>query len=389
MVWPVLPFNSICKDFVGQNAMSETPNKLANLRVEIDRIDDEIAGLLGRRADIVAAVRDAKRLVDGQGLALRAAREADIIRRMARMTEGRFPLVPLFGMWRELLSAMTRMQSRLDPVLVDGEHVARIERMAVEHFGSPAEPLIEHSIDAALDLLRDGKRDVAILPAPDAADPWWQELLPVASRAPSPELSDDEPSDEQSSDDQAFVANASAEGLRVIGRLPFIVEADRPLPDCWVVAALPDERSSDDRAIIVLETCESLSTVDLLEELRRERMAPYYLGQVAVASADDRRLLHAIDVSGFVGDVTSRLQTMIDACQSDARAGQSHSSAGQSPDQSPDDSDESGGDAASVRSEQGRNFWRGKVTGVTSLGGYATQIVLPSGNVRRSGPAVR
>src|SRR5262249_28214418 len=85
---------------------------LAVLRLEIDAIDTAIHDLLIGRAEIVDRVAAVK----GRGGASRPAplfrggREASILRRLAARNRKPLPLDTVFGVWREIITGLTRIQ---------------------------------------------------------------------------------------------------------------------------------------------------------------------------------------------------------------------------------------------------------------------------------------
>ena len=71
--------------------MDTTAPPLDNLRAEIDKIDQQILDLLIERSAVVRLIGDVKGdRLDGRS-ALRPAREAQILRRLAERACGRFP----------------------------------------------------------------------------------------------------------------------------------------------------------------------------------------------------------------------------------------------------------------------------------------------------------
>jgi chorismate mutase len=84
---------------------------IAGLRAEIDALDDQLHDTLMRRAEVVARLAASR--AKGQGPALRPGREAVILRRLLARHSGPLPRGALVRLWRELLAAMTAMQSPL------------------------------------------------------------------------------------------------------------------------------------------------------------------------------------------------------------------------------------------------------------------------------------
>ena len=81
---------------------------LGDLRERIDRIDGELVRLLAERAEVAARIGERKR--EAGEAALDAARERELLERLAREERGAFPLSGLQAIFREILSASRAVQ---------------------------------------------------------------------------------------------------------------------------------------------------------------------------------------------------------------------------------------------------------------------------------------
>lgn len=81
---------------------------LGDLRAAIDRIDRELVRLLAERAEVAAGIGARKR--EAGEAAFDAARERDLLERLAREDRGAFPLAGLQAIFREILSASRAVQ---------------------------------------------------------------------------------------------------------------------------------------------------------------------------------------------------------------------------------------------------------------------------------------
>lgn len=87
---------------------------LAEVRREIDAIDDRLLALLDARFAAVARVRAAKQAVEGPGrAAFRPAREAEVLRRLTAQGGGHVPPEVILRLWRIIMGAATQMQDGL------------------------------------------------------------------------------------------------------------------------------------------------------------------------------------------------------------------------------------------------------------------------------------
>lgn len=209
--------------------MSEPSLSLAELRGEIDRIDDAIHDLIRRRASVVEEVR---RVKGKDNIFLRPGREAAILRRLMNRHDGGFPLPSLVRMWRELMSGFLNLQQDIQVVACG----TGAERLAHDHFGVVSTVSGEAEPRAALAAIARAPGTVAVL-AEDAggASPWWLLL----GRAPFAHL-------------------------RVIARLPFFAPPwVRALAaPAYVVADYDADASGHDATLFVLSTATPLDTAE-------------------------------------------------------------------------------------------------------------------------------
>ena len=188
--------------------------ELDQLRGELDRVDDALHDLLMARAEIVRKVAALR----AQGkVALRPGREAQIIRRLLGRNHGALPPANVVRVWREILACSLSMQTDFAVSVVGGGLAA----VAREHFGALTPVHLCPSPRAALELLRQKRVTVALLPIGDGDDTG---LLP--------DLMD---------------------GLYVVARLPFWRErpAQTPAEAAWVVSLSPPDASGLDLSLVL------------------------------------------------------------------------------------------------------------------------------------------
>lgn len=217
-----------------------TPEKaLADVRKEIDAIDDAMQDLLQKRTELVVEVAEAKARAasaagKGSFVAFRPGREAEVIRRLAERHKGALPLRVLIRLWREIMAAMTRIQGpfRVD-VFGPKEEALGYWDLARNYYGSTT-PMELHG--DARDVLRRVGHDrsaIGILPQPGAAadNDWWV----------------------------GFATGGIGE-MRIVARLPFVdVADDSDGAQALVLAHSNFESTGDDTSLISLSVAESLS----------------------------------------------------------------------------------------------------------------------------------
>jgi chorismate mutase len=117
---------------------------LAELRAELDRIDDAIHDLLQRRAEVVEKVASQ----GGKGrVPIRPGREANIVRRLLARHHSKLPKRLLVRWWRELFAATTSMQGSYVVAVCETEAGSPHVQAAREHFGALT-PLRAHRTPA-------------------------------------------------------------------------------------------------------------------------------------------------------------------------------------------------------------------------------------------------
>jgi chorismate mutase len=176
---------------------SETPS-LADLRREIDRIDEAMHGLLMERGQIIDRLIATKQTQE-TGSAFRPAREADMMRRLVDRHKGILPLDTAESIWRVIISTFTFVQAPFSVHADLSAGDAAMRDSARFHFGFTV-PFVPHmgaaSVVAAVS---ESKGDLGLVPAftMAGANAWWSAL--EFESAP-----------------------------KIIARLPFVERADHP-----------------------------------------------------------------------------------------------------------------------------------------------------------------
>ncbi len=171
---------------------------LAELRREIDRIDEAMHALLIERGEIIDRLIAVKK-TEESGSAFRPAREADMMRRLVKRHHGNLPLDTAESIWRVIISTFTYVQA---PFAVHADLSAGDALMrdsARFHFGFTV-PFVPHMGAAnVVQAVTASKGDLGLVPAfaTAGAGPWWTALEFEA--AP-----------------------------KIIARLPFVERADHP-----------------------------------------------------------------------------------------------------------------------------------------------------------------
>jgi chorismate mutase len=177
---------------------SPPPFSLADLRREIDRIDETMHRLLMERGEIIETLIEVKK-TQASGSAFRPGREADQMKRLAERHQGLLPFDTVESIWRVIVSTFTYVQApytvHADTSLGDG----LMRDTARFHFGFTVPYRTYRNAQEVIDAVAGSAGDLGIFPAhPDqTSGSWW---IPLSGP--------DKP--------------------KIIARLPFVERTDHP-----------------------------------------------------------------------------------------------------------------------------------------------------------------
>ncbi len=162
---------------------AQTLETLADIRNEIDRIDNEVHDLLMERASLVSSVAQAKR---GKGMQIvQPAREARLMRRLLGRHKGLLPRRTIIRIWRELISSVSMLQTGLSVAVADEDGFARWD-MAKNYFGSSLPMRSVGGLQNTISEVIKDQANFAVMPWPEMDDekPWWVNLFNRQSDEP-------------------------------------------------------------------------------------------------------------------------------------------------------------------------------------------------------------
>jgi chorismate mutase len=158
--------------------MSKTPSdksSLADLRGEIDRIDESMHKLLMQRGDIIDRLIAVKQTQES-GSAFRPAREAEMMRRLVDRHQGILPLDTAESIWRVIIATFTFVQA---PFSVHADLTASDAAMrdsARFHFGFTV-PFVPHmGASGVVAAVSESRGDLGLIGAVGGAGAWWNAL---------------------------------------------------------------------------------------------------------------------------------------------------------------------------------------------------------------------
>ncbi len=178
--------------------------------------------------------------VGNAGGAIRPGREAQVLRRLVAQHSGPLPPEIVVKIWRELVSAATRMQGPYGVFVYGSVQKQRYWDLARFYFGALTPLTLCGSIDEVLHAITREPGCVGLLPTFDAPKP--------GDRTWPPKL-----------------AALGKNGPRIIARLPF-VGGSSTSPDfssAFVVAGFDPEASGDDTSLLLIEVASQASEADL------------------------------------------------------------------------------------------------------------------------------
>ena len=157
---------------------TEAPS-LADLRKEIDRIDEGMHQLLIERGEIIDRLIAVKRSHDTGTSAFRPAREAEMMRRLVNRHKGMLPLDTVESIWRVIISTFTYVQAPFSVHADLSAGDALMRDSARFHFGFTV-PFVPHTGAAGVvAAVSASKGDLGLVPAFDdiaSAGAWWSAL---------------------------------------------------------------------------------------------------------------------------------------------------------------------------------------------------------------------
>ncbi|MGL4239790.1 MAG: chorismate mutase [Beijerinckiaceae bacterium] len=150
---------------------------LADIRVEIDRLDAAMHEMLMQRSSVIETLIQVKKTGES-GSAFRPAREAEVLRRLVERHRGLLPLDTVESIWRVIISTFTYVQAphAVHADVTGGD--AEIRDSARFHFGFTV-PFVTHDGAAkVIEAVDRSKGDLGIFRLDQASEagPWWRML---------------------------------------------------------------------------------------------------------------------------------------------------------------------------------------------------------------------
>ena len=157
--------------------MEKPAPTLADLRREIDRIDEAMHRLLMERGDIIDTLIATKKTAES-GSAFRPAREADMMKRLVERHKGILPLDTVEGIWRVIIGTFTYVQSSYSVHADISGGDAPMRDSARFHFGFTVPYFTHPSAAAVIEAVASSRGDLGIFRLDQGATSgaWWRTL---------------------------------------------------------------------------------------------------------------------------------------------------------------------------------------------------------------------
>jgi chorismate mutase/prephenate dehydratase len=144
-----------------------TEDRLKGLREEIDGIDDEILGLLNRRA---RAVLEVGRVKSVGGLRHYVPeRETEVLRRLSEANPGPLPNEALRVIFREIISASLALEKPLTVAYL-GPRATFTHQACLKHFGESALYDPQINVSEVFDSVERGRADFGVVPIENSSE---------------------------------------------------------------------------------------------------------------------------------------------------------------------------------------------------------------------------
>lgn len=141
--------------------------ELKKLRTKIDKIDEDILGLLNRRARVVLQVAHLKRSTNSKFYS--PLREQEIIDRLRSLNKGPFPNNALRPVYREIMSASLSLENPLK-IAFFGPHSTFTHLAALRHFGTSMDFTPFKNIKGVFEAVDTGKTDFGVVPVENSSE---------------------------------------------------------------------------------------------------------------------------------------------------------------------------------------------------------------------------
>ncbi len=255
--------------------------KLEKIRQHIDSMDDQIHDLLMERAALVSEISEEKRKSNMK--VVQPAREAVMIRRLLARHEGPLPKAAVVRIWRELVGAVSLLQTGLKVAVTVPDDKSFYWDMARDYFGSvlPMQKTVNPLISVSM--VREDEATFAVVPWPvdEDTNPWW-----------------------------AYLMSEGEDAMRIVVRLPYgdqSGESPDPTQMALIVAKNAFDATAEDRSFLAIEVDQSVSRARIVDVAKELELTPLSLHS-RKCPTQSMPTLHLLEVDEYIGEDDPRLK---------------------------------------------------------------------------------
>lgn len=151
------------------NKITPDPDKLSDVRCQIDDIDRQIQALISGRAQLAQQVREAKGEVLHTVDYYRPEREAQVLRQVVERNQGPLANEEMVRLFREIMSACLAQQEPLKIAFLGPEGTFS-QAASVRHFGHSIKSLALTTIEEVFSEVENGAADFGVVPVENSTE---------------------------------------------------------------------------------------------------------------------------------------------------------------------------------------------------------------------------
>lgn len=253
---------------------------LDEIRKKIDTLDNQIHDLLMERADLIIGVTEEKK--KNNIPVVQPAREAIMIRRLLARHRGPLPEAAIIGIWRELVGAVSLLQTGLKVCVSAAPNDAFCWDMAKHYFGTVLPVTRATNPLMALASVRENDSNFAVVPWPQDGEqaPWWP-----------------------------FLLNQKEDRMRIVCALPYGSKESQmsAIRDRALVISKTDfAPSGEDHSFVALEIDGAVSRAKIQETFKSADLELTAINTLPGGAGG--RTLHFVEVNEYISEKDTQLE---------------------------------------------------------------------------------
>lgn len=255
---------------------SKLSHELQALRAKIDKVDDQIIGLLNERIKIISEVAVLKKK-NHEDFFIRASREADMIKALIKKADPQLPKTTVVDIWRKIISLANILEQDLKIAIHNPNKIADYLYLTKEYYNASIGVINHESITRVIDELEKKKVQIGIFALP---------------------ISDNTEAKSESIGNENWWINLAnnKSGIRIFARIPFVEDETGHV---LVAAAIKqDEQSASDNTLLYLEADQRFAKAEVVDALKKLKLNARILRAVEFSLVEDM-VCYLIELDGF------------------------------------------------------------------------------------------